>query len=727
MARLTAELVATLTDRVSAQARSIERSLDRMERTQGRATRGMTRGAVAGGRMSGALGMMAARAGAVAGPLAAAFGAREIVDSAADFETALTGIQKKAGTTAAETAAIGEEIKALATSGDLAVPINEIASAYERGAAAGIPIAELKEFARLSAMAADAFEMSAEDVGNAAAGFQTNLGVPISEMERFFDLINGLADAGIADESEIVTFLDRAGAKLKSFGLGIEESAALGASLLNLKMPADVAARAMDTLTTKLLTPNATKTSRKAFEELYGSTEAITELLREDTNGALLDFLKRIDSLDKFKRAELLTDILGQGFSGEVGALAGGLGEVIRNLEYARGQDWFGSLSKSYQLKLDDLSAQWQLTKNSLEELAIDLGTMGMPAFKAGLEGARTLIAEIQAGMAQLEMEVDWTQVDEAKAAVGELGETIGDLMGIDASESLLGNSISDIATMIEQASSVIKTVSGELNDALEFIQDPAAYMRKDRSEESMERYGIRLLTPEEQEAIAEEKRKKYREKVARGRQELSRWAMGENDSPPIEPHHRVPRGPRQVMPQLAYPSTVPPGLTSTIPIPQAAPRGGGGAEATAARIREIDQALGDLLATKRQVEEGFAIAPSGDAAGTMRQIADEMQRLMDLRRQLESGGPNIAAPVEEEAARASQAARTAAQDIMTALSLTVRPHVDPGSVDGFLSKVRQARTELASLQADARRAQDAVASTRADYSGLHADLERAG
>lgn len=713
MARLTAELVATLTDRVSAQARSIERSLERMERSQGRATRGMTRGAVAGGRMSGALGMMAARAGAVAGPLAAAFGAREVVSSAASFESSLTEIQKKAGTTAEETAAIGEEIKALATSGDLAVPIDEIAAAYERGAAAGIPIAELKEFARLSAMAADAFEMSAADVGNAAAGFQTNLGIPIAEMERYFDLINGLADAGIADESEIVTFLDKVGAKLKSFGLGVDESAALGASLLNLKMPADVAARAMDTLTTKLLTPNATKTSRKAFEELYGSAEGITDLLREDTNEALLDFLKRIERLDKFKRAELLTDILGQGFSGEVGALAGGLDEVIRNLEYARGQDWFGSLSKSYKLKLDDLSSQWQLTKNSLEELAIDLGTMGMPAFKAGLEGARDLVAEIQAGMAQLEMEVDWTQVDQATAAVGELGETIGDLMGIDASESMLGTSISDIATMIEQASSVIKTVSGELNDALEFIQDPVGYMRRDHSEKSMERYGIRLLSPEEQEAIAEEKRTAYRAKVARARQDLSAWALGENNPAPVDPHHRVPRTDprvapaRQVWPDLAYPDTAPAGLVSTIPVPQAAARSvpvptarpstaaAPAPAPNAAAIREIDQQLGALLDKKRQVEEGFAIAPNSGAVEAMRSIGDEMEQLILKRDRLQG--------------------------------VTVRPNVDASSIRGARGEVSALINDLQRIPGLARQASDAAASARADYSSLHADLSRAG
>ena len=62
---------------------------------------------------------------------------KSAITQAADFESALTKIQQKAGLSNEATAKLGEEIKVLAVSGDVAVGIDEIGAAYERAAAAG--------------------------------------------------------------------------------------------------------------------------------------------------------------------------------------------------------------------------------------------------------------------------------------------------------------------------------------------------------------------------------------------------------------------------------------------------------------------------------------------------------------------------------------------------------------------------------------------------------------
>ncbi|MCD1644338.1 phage tail tape measure protein [Aurantimonas coralicida] len=783
MTRMTAELVATLTDRVSAQARQIERSLDRMERTNGRAERGMTRGAVAGGRMSGALKVMALRAGAIAGPMAAAFGAKEVVTTAADFESSLVGIQKKAGTTAEQTAAIGEEIKALATSGEIAVPIEEIAAAYERGAAAGIPIDQLKEFARLSSMAADAFEMSAEDVGNAAAGFQTNLDIPIKDMERYFDLINGLADAGIADESEIVTFLDKVGAKLKSFGLSNEQSAALGASLLNLKMPAEVAARAMDTLTTKLLTPNASKTSRKAFNELYGSTEAFTDLLKEDTQEAMIDFLKKIEKLDKFKRAELLTDILGQGFSGEVGQLSGGIEELLRNLRYAEGRDWFGSLRKSYDLKLDTFWSQWQIMKNALAELAIDTGTMGMPALKGALAGVQTLVAEIGDGMGAFEARLDIKGLSEARQAVGELMSLVLQLLTMGGEGTAIENTFRRLADLIN-------TVSGGIETAQEFMQAIGAIEDTTPDKgvgDAVNKVidGVAGVSPVGQAAagvrdVVTGRRTDEERATIEADNDRRRLMMGGGKSiEQLDAERReywqrrnrrlgdkaVPFAAGEMrLPDITYPTEVPPGLVRHTPVPArrperrvpipirrpaiaAAPQPAPAADAAPqpapssdtaaieAEIRRIDQRLGELSSTAAEVRGAGIAAPGAGAVSSLKSVADEMERLMQRRRELDTllmqplamSAPSIEAPLRAEGDRARLAASEAGNAMLQALSITARPNVDTSAIDALIAKVRSARSELASLGASARAARDSVAGARADYSALHANTTRAG
>lgn len=49
----------------------------------------------------------------------------------------------------------------------------------------------------------------------------------MGDMEKYFDLINSLADSGIADERDIVNFIDRAGAGLKVFGQALKTPAPL--------------------------------------------------------------------------------------------------------------------------------------------------------------------------------------------------------------------------------------------------------------------------------------------------------------------------------------------------------------------------------------------------------------------------------------------------------------------------------------------------------------------
>ena len=768
MARLTSELILSLKDLVTGPARRVEGSLNRLDRRAQMRSMGIQRSAVAMNKMGMGIAGYARNAAAFAAPLAATLGAKEVVTQAADFESALTGIQKKAGTTAAETAKIGAEIKDLATDGSLAVGIDEITAAYERGAAAGIPTDKLREFASLSAKAADAFEMSSEAVGNSAAGFATNLDIPINEMERYFDLINGLADAGIADESDIVNFLDRSGVQLQQFGQSNEQAAALGATLLNLKMPAEVAARAMNTLTTKLLTPKSTKKSTKAFDALYGNADKFTELMKEDANEALLDFLDKINKLDKFKRAELLTDIVGQGFSDEVSRLAAGMDEYRRNLRYAADETkWFGSLDKSYQLKLDDFWSQWQLVKNSLSELAIDTGSMGMPALKDALGGVKTLIGDIQSGMSKFEATLDVKGLSDAQTAIGNLMGEISRLMGMSGEGSQIERFFGRLATAVNTVSAgvgvardVMQAVGlaeqdedtnadrtkrrntlvdgfAEFNPivgpAVQGVYDATTGRRTEAQEKQLRediarrRAMAAAVAGKTPEQLAEERNDYWRRKNAR---------MGPGNS--VAPDAGTMR-----LPDITFPTEVPPAFrrgkvdpsvrpstanpespTARTDIPYPTPRPieipvtpkitDDGRAAIEAQIREIDQRLGALSNAASQVRGGFDAGAKSGAASNMAAVADEMERLMQERDALDaklsqpmtSVAPDINGPLTIEGERAKATAQATGTAIQSSLSVTARPIVDT-------SEIRAAMNDVDALSAKLRAIPGQVSAAR--------------
>lgn len=318
--------------------------------------------------------------------------------ASAKFETALTNIQKKGGYSALQMAALGTEIKDLATSGSVTAGPVAIAEAYERLAAAGIPLEDLREMAVLSVQTADAFEMTEEAAANAFAGFRTSLGMAKSELRPFADLINQLADSGIADERDIVSFVDRAGPAMKAAGFSNNEIAAHGATLLNGKFEPSKASTFMDAVTQKMMNPTATKKTTEAFSELYGTTAAWVDMVDQGADVALRDLWRRLGALKSGDRARVIQDIFGAEWAGEAQRAIALQEEHARNLAIASdpGQ-YMGSLGTSYALKLKTMEAQWAQFVAKFETAKIDFGLLLLPPAAGFLSEASEELMKLHA------------------------------------------------------------------------------------------------------------------------------------------------------------------------------------------------------------------------------------------------------------------------------------------------------------------------------------------
>lgn len=299
--------------------------------------------------------------------------------AAGNFEESLFNIQKKSGATREQMEKLGGEIRSLAKT-DIPMSMDEIASAFERGAAAGIPLDELKGFAKLATQVADAWDVSAEDAGNFFAGFNKGLNIPLNEMQSFASLINDLADSGISDEKDIADFVDRVGASLKNFGMTPNEIAAYGAAMLNLKMPSEVAARAMDTIAGKLLAPeNLSKKARPALEEIVGDLGKFAKLTG---NQKMVKFLESVEKLSNQRRASLLGALLGEGFDDEIMRLVSGSDELRRNLAMAEQHTKTpsDSIAGVSEKKLELFNSRVTILKNQLADIELSLGQRTLPA-----------------------------------------------------------------------------------------------------------------------------------------------------------------------------------------------------------------------------------------------------------------------------------------------------------------------------------------------------------
>ncbi len=695
--RLSSELVLSLTDRVSGAARGARRALGDLERRVRSLSDQSRISAQDAAGMGRAQSLMVAGAARLIAPVAGALSAHQVISSAADFESAMTEIQKKAGTTADETRRLGEEIKALSTSGELAVPIEEILGAYERGAAAGIPIAELKQFARLSVQAADAFGMPAEEVGNFAAGLKTAMGLSDKAIKRVFDLTNSLADAGISDEKDIVNFVDRTGASLKTLGLNMDQTLAIGSTLLNLKMGPEVAATAMEALSTKMLTATTLAGEhRKTFEKYMGPIKSFSKAVKKDANGALLQMLDRIQKLNSEQRMEFLSSFVGQEHASKILRLAEATDEYRRNLALAADEaKWDDSLGASYKLKLDDFWSQWQLVKNAFRELTIDAGTMGLPALKSGLNGLRDLIGEINAGMQTLEVNIDWTDVDAAKRSVGDLGSSIASVLDLKTSDSTIGDFFRDLAGAINDIARATKYVSEELKDAADFVKDPVGFMNDPaRRQASAERNGVTIWTPEQKaEAIRQHE-------AAEQRKVADREARARSPNPIEAVQARTEIG--------ALGGVLPPAPQTRRPDPVR--RAIGAAERVGTEQANLNQARG----LPRSFYGKRLATAKAELAELSAGLPENAQRDLDA----------YAAVVAASGGQVTDQARQIGENIRSALSVTATPQVDTSGFDAAQAKVDRLHQSLQALPGAVAGAALNAQRNADDFDDVNADIE---
>ncbi|WP_414832194.1 phage tail tape measure protein [Afifella sp. YEN Y35] len=322
----------------------------------------------------------------VAGPAAIAAGMTAAVRGANSLEEALFGIEKKSGASAAQMARIKQEI--LDLNDELPSAIEDIAAAYERGAAAGLPLEDLREFTKLSVKVADAFEMSEEEVGNVFAGWRTALGLTGGAVEKLTDQINYLADAGIADERDLVQFIDQSSGLIKNWGLSEGQVAALAATMKNLKLDTSAAATSMQNLTSRLLAPDVmNKDGIIWMQKLVGDTKEFHKLVKDDAQGALLKFLDSLSELDRFQRAEALTRIVGRGYFMEIQTLSSNLDEYRRNLRMLQNESaYMGGIDRVFERRMELNRVKWGMVWKQLDELSRRAGDMAFPALKAGAD-----------------------------------------------------------------------------------------------------------------------------------------------------------------------------------------------------------------------------------------------------------------------------------------------------------------------------------------------------
>lgn len=315
------------------------------------------------------------------------------VKTAIDFEKSMADVRKVVDfETKDELKKFGDEILALTR--QIPLSASELASITASGGQLGIAKENLLEFTKTAAKMGVAFDMSADEAGDSMGKMMNIFNMDIKAVSSLGDAINHLSDNSASKAKEIVEVLKRIGGTAKTIGLSAKEASSLASAFISLGKTPELAATSADTLMKTLGNLKIDDKTKEAFSSLGLDPEFIAANMAKAPQQTIMLFLQKAKELKGSEQLKLLTDIFGDGFAGDIALLVNGLDtykKAIKDLD----SDYSGSMDKEFKNKSDTTANALQTLKNAVNEIAINFGSVFLPAIANASKAVAGLISSV--------------------------------------------------------------------------------------------------------------------------------------------------------------------------------------------------------------------------------------------------------------------------------------------------------------------------------------------
>lgn len=321
--------------------------------------------------------------------------------SSLEFTSSLSEIEKVSGLSGDKLTALGDAMVGLSTSiiPSTAVELADIAAA---GGRLGLAAEDLQQYVVQTSKMSTAFGITTEKTGDMMATIANGFGIfdamsgkiDFARNDLFGNTVNNLADSMATSEASILEATRRmAGNAI--YGINENASAAFAAGMTSVGMAPEVAARAMNSVVSKLANaPALGSDAQVAFQKLgINVNELQQQFLRKDGTTAFMNFLKVVKEKGS-EAGPLMTMIFGEGFQDEVLRSANGLDQFElafkKVAESAAGKG--STLERSLDVMTNTGTAQLALLKNSMTALAMEIGDLLLPIIIPVAKGLRFIV-----------------------------------------------------------------------------------------------------------------------------------------------------------------------------------------------------------------------------------------------------------------------------------------------------------------------------------------------
>lgn len=320
------------------------------------------------------------------------------VKLAIDFESAMADVKKVVNFSSdGELKEFENKIKAL--SREIPLSLKELASITAAGGQMGIPKEQLMDFTKIASKMSVAFDMSADMAGESMGKLMNIFNMDLKAIETLGDKINYLSDNSASKANQIVEVLKRIGGTAKTIKMSENAVTALASSFISLGKTPELAATSADTLMKRLGNAKSiagkSEGFRNALNTLGFDENQLASMMNKDADKTILMVLERIKGLDEHKRLPVLTELFGDGFSGDIALLVNGLDTYKKALKDVASEEAKGAMGKEAANRAKTTANALQLLRNSFEEIAVNFGSVFLPAISGIARGIASFVTKI--------------------------------------------------------------------------------------------------------------------------------------------------------------------------------------------------------------------------------------------------------------------------------------------------------------------------------------------
>ncbi len=314
-----------------------------------------------------------------------------------DFESAMADVKKVVDfDTPQQFKQMENDIISMSTR--LPMAAKDIAAIYAAGGQSGIAKNELTQFAETAVKMGVAFDITAEESGQAMAEMRTAFKMSQSEVTTLADKINYLGNNTPAAAKGIMDIVQRIGPLGEVGGFASGSIAALGATIRGMGVAEEVAATGIKNMMLALVAgESATKGQHNAYIELGMDAKKVAQDMQKDAEGTTLSVLKAISKMDKYKQAAMLKELFGSESLGSIAPLLTNMKALEDNLgKVADKQKYAGSMEKEYAARAETTANNIFLAKNAMAALGITIGNQLLPGVNSITEKFTDVIKSVQ-------------------------------------------------------------------------------------------------------------------------------------------------------------------------------------------------------------------------------------------------------------------------------------------------------------------------------------------